>query len=586
MSATPLGLSGRYLFFTGKGGVGKTTVACATAITLADAGERVLLVSTDPASNLDEMLGVTLGMEPREVPGVPGLFAANIDPNEAAEAYRQRALAPYEGQVGEAELASMREALSGACTVEIAAFDRFAGLLAGDGEAFSRIVFDTAPTGHTLRLLELPRAWTHFFDVNMRGASCLGPHSALTLRRERFEAARATLADPKQTRMVLVARPDTPSLREAARTSEELTALGIAGQMLVVNGVFRASSPDDPIARALEDRGRAALASMPEKLEALARVELPLRPFEMVGLPALRAVLGPEGAGPSITPVESEIAPELPAFGALVDALAATPKGLVMVMGKGGVGKTTVASALAVALCERGIEVHLSTTDPAAHVAATIEGALPGLEVSRIDPKRETEAYIERVMATKGKDLDSEGRALLLEDLRSPCTEEVAVFHAFSRLVSQARGKLVVLDTAPTGHTLLLLDATGAYHRDVLRGMDEKFAAHVTTPMMRLADPAFTRILLVTLPETTPVSEAARLQDDLRRAGIEPWAWVVNASLLASGVRDPLLRMRLRIEEKQLERVRTSLSRRMAVLPWRPEEPRGVAELRALGERS
>jgi arsenite-transporting ATPase len=580
-SATPLGLSTRYLFFTGKGGVGKTTLACATALALAIAGGRVLLVSTDPASNLDEMLGTRLGPEPRAVPGATGLFAANIDPEQAADDYRNRVLTPYVGIVSSDELARMREELAGACTTEIAAFDRFAGLLAGDDHGFDHVVFDTAPTGHTLRLLDLPRAWTSFLDENTRGASCLGPHGGLTTRHDRFLDARRALEDAARTTVVLVTRPETSALREADRTSAELRAIGLANQRLAVNGVFVATNRADEVAVALQERGRAALESMPSALAALPRADVPLRAYEMVGLEALRALFrdDEERLGPA--PATASAAIALPSLSSLVEEIVCDPHGLVMVMGKGGVGKTTIASAIAVAVAERGVDVLLSTTDPAAHIAATIEGAVPRLDVSRIDPAVETKAYVENILATKGKDLDAEGRALLIEDLRSPCTEEVAVFHAFSRIVSRARQRLVVLDTAPTGHTLLLLDATGSYHREMLRKIDPKLAHRLTTPLMRLRDPAFTKILLVTLPETTPVSEASRLQDDLRRAGIEPWAWIVNASLAASKTRDPVLASRVAIEIGQIERVRT-LARRLAVVSWSAHEPRGVAALRAL----
>jgi arsenite-transporting ATPase len=577
---SPLGLSTRYLFFTGKGGVGKTTLACSTALALTARGTRVLIVSTDPASNLDEMLGVSLGEAPTEVPGAPGLWAANIDPEAAAEAYRTRVLGPYVGQVSEAELTTMREELSGACTTEIAAFDRFAGLLAGDDAGFDHVVFDTAPTGHTLRLLDLAHAWTDFLEANTRGASCLGPHGGLTTRQERFDAARAALEDAARTTVVLVTRPERSALQEAARTSEELSAIGLASQRLVVNGVFVARSPDDAIARALEERGRRALEAMPEVLRALPRVEVPLRPFEMIGLDALRAVVSGEAAVETIPRAAEAVA--LPRLDALLDELAAEERGLILVMGKGGVGKTTLAAAIAVELASRGRDVHLSTTDPAAHVASTVEGALPTLTVDRIDPAAETESYVARVMATKGKHLGEDERALLLEDLRSPCTEEVAVFHAFSRHVFEAKRKIVVLDTAPTGHTLLLLDATGAYHRDVLRGMDERARARSTTPLMMLRDPALTKIVLVTLAETTPVSEAARLAADLKRAGMEPWAWVINASLAATGTRDPLLAARVEAELRSIARVR-ALASRMALVPWTPTEPRGVEALRALG---
>jgi len=571
----------RHLFFTGKGGVGKTALACSTALSLADGGKRVLLVSTDPASNLDEMLATKLSDSPSPIAGAPGLFAMNIDPERAAEEYRLRVIGPYVGVKSDEEVHTIREQLSGACTTEIAAFDRFAALLAGGDEAaaFDHVVFDTAPTGHTLRLLQLPKAWTNFLDTNENGASCLGPHSGLTMQRDRFAAALAALSDPSHTMIVLVARLNVAALREAERTSQELLLLGVQNQMLIVNAVFRASDRDDVIATAYERRGNDALAAMPAGLAALPRFEVPLRSFDMVGLAALRALLADESV-PEDAPDAPHI--ELPGLQGLVDEMAASGHGLIMVMGKGGVGKTTLAAAIAVELAARGAPVHLSTTDPAAHVAATVRDALPNLRVSRIDPAEETRAYTERILQRKGKGLDDEGRALLREDLRSPCTEEVAVFHAFSRIVAESRRGHVVLDTAPTGHTLLLLDATGAYHRDVMRGLSEADARRLVTPLMRLRDPAATKVFIVTLAEPTPVSEAAALQDDLRRAGIEPFAWVINASLAATSTRDPLLRRRILGEHAQIERVRRDLAQRIAVVPWVAEEPIGVERLRTL----
>ncbi len=572
----------RHLFFTGKGGVGKTSIACASAIALAEAGQRVLLVSTDPASNLDEMLGVALSDVPHPVPGVHGLSALNIDPETAAEAYRKRVLAQMEG-APETERSTVREQLSGACTTEVAAFDEFAALLAGDAADADHVVFDTAPTGHTLRLLSLPAAWTGFLEANEAGASCLGPHSGLKMQERRFRAAMEALGDAAATAIILVARPDRASLVEAARSAGELAALGLRNQRLVVNGVFRAAASDDVVARALDQGGRAALDGMPDTLRFLPRDEVPLRGFDMVGLTALRALLKPGPPTTSAIPPATAASVQTPGLDALVDGLAARGHGLVMVMGKGGVGKTTIAAAVAIGLVERGHAVHLSTTDPAAHLAMTLGGEMPGLRVDRIDPKVETDRYVAKIMESRGRNLDEAGRALLREDLRSPCTEEVAVFHAFSRIVAEARSSFVVLDTAPTGHTLLLMDATGAYHRQMTRNLEPaNGAGRIVTPLMRLQDPEHTQVLLVTLPETTPVSEAAALQEDLRRARIEPYAWVVNRALSGSGTTDPLLMLRMAGERAQIERIESGLAQRLFLLPWQAEAPVGLAALQRL----
>ena len=589
----------RFLFFTGKGGVGKTSLACASALALADRGRRVLLVSTDPASNLDEVLGQPLGAAPTAIPGVPSLFALNIDPEAAARAYREKLVGPYRGKLPEAVLRGMEEQLSGACTMEIAAFDEFSRLL-GQPEAtaaFDHVIFDTAPTGHTLRLMTLPTAWTGFLDANTTGNSCLGPLAGLQKQRVVYENAVAALADGPRTTLVLVSRAQKAALAEAARTSGELAAIGVRNQRLILNGLFKATD-SDPVALALEGRGAQALKASATFLGRLPVTEVPLRAYNLVGLAALRALVtaeprssrgneAPSGREPEPAHVGSykgdlsaTALPPLETLEGLVNDMAQAGRGVIMTMGKGGVGKTTVAAAIATELARRGYKVHLSTTDPAAHVAAAA-GQMEGLQVSRIDPRVETQAYVEQVMATAGKDLDASGRALLEEDLRSPCTEEIAVFRAFARTVAQGQEGFVVLDTAPTGHTLLLLDATEAYHREVARKASD-LPDEVRDLLPHLRDASFTRVLLVTLPEATPVHEAAMLQADLRRAHIEPFAWVINQSFARSGSRDPLLVARGEGEAPYIREVVEQLAKRTALVPWVTEEPVGPEKLRQL----
>jgi len=575
----------RYLFFTGKGGVGKTSLSCATALKLAESGKRVLLVSTDPASNLDEVLETKLTNHPLAIPGAPGLHALNINPVAAAAAYRERVIGPMRGLLPESALRSMEEQLSGSCTVEIAAFDEFSGLI-GDPQttlAYDHVIFDTAPTGHTLRLMSLAKAWDKFLDQNTSGTSCLGPLAGLEKQRAIYEATVNTLADATATTLILVSRPQLAALNEADRTSKELRALGVGNQRLVINGVFETHCPEDLTAQAMARRGRVALETAQAFIASLPSFIVPLRPINILGLGGLRVLLAKD-APAEIQPDSPKawVAPELESLTQLVADLERQGSGVVMTMGKGGVGKTTVAAAIAVMLARRGHAVHLSTTDPAAHVAQTLAGQVAGLTLSKIDPATETSAYQAEVMQAQGAQMDAAGRALLEEDLRSPCTEEIAVFRAFAREVDQGTQSFVILDTAPTGHTLLLLDASESYHRELQRQTRSTQPEAVLRLLERLRDPAFTRILLVTLPEATPVHEAAALQADLRRAHIEPFAWVINQSLLNSGSCDPLLQRREQAEKRYLSEVVAVHATRTAWLPWQAEEPTGPDALARL----
>ena len=571
----------RYFFFTGKGGVGKTSIACATAMDLTDRGKRVLLVSTDPASNIAQVFAQEIGNHLTSIDGVSGLSALEIDPEEAVAQYRERILGPLRGAIPDEELTAAAEQLSGSCTTEIASFDEFTGLLTNPEIAttFDHVLFDTAPTGHTIRLLRLPGSWNSYLERGRGDASCLGPIAGLDKQKSVYAEAVAALANPGLTRLVLVARPQRSALAEISRTHEELAKIGLTHQHVVINGILPAEAVTDTLSAAILERESEAIGGIPANISDLPRDCITLKSANMVGVPALRTLFVEKETRQEIE-IESGPAFDLPALGALVDELARHDHGLIMLMGKGGVGKTTLAAAVAVSLAKAGKSVLLTTTDPAAHLVETLRGSVENLTVSRIDPEVEILAYRERVLRSRGAKMNELDRALLEEDLRSPCYEEVAVFEAFSKAVRESRRSFVVVDSAPTGHTLLLMDATGAYHREVTRQMTE--GSTFSTPLMRLQDPESTRVIITTLAETTPVLEAEELQDDLRRADIEPWAWIVNQSLLAAGPTSPLLRRRALNEQAQIERVGRELANRFAVVPMLETEPVGIAALEML----
>ena len=564
----------KYLFFTGKGGVGKTSTACATAVYLADHGKRVLLVSTDPASNLQDVFSLALDRKGTEIPQVPGLFVANLDPIKAAEEYRESVVAAYRGVLPEAAIENMREQLSGSCTTEIAAFNEFSSFLTDEAlnRRYDHIIFDTAPTGHTLRLLQLPSAWSGFIEQSKHGASCLGQLSGLADKRKLYETAVRTLSDGGKTTLLLVARLEETPLKEAERAAEELRGLGILRQVLILNAV--APPGDDAVSAALYEKQRQALAQMPEGLRRMDSYEIPLRAYNITGIAHVRDMLRTDHLEDAQAAVRAREGHRL---SDLVDDLVRQRRKVIFTMGKGGVGKTTIAAAIALALAKRGERVHLATTDPAAHLKFVLdEGS--GIRTSYIDEKKELKKYQEDVIreAMAGgiapADLD-----YIKEDLRSPCTQEIAVFRAFAEIVAQAEDEIVVIDTAPTGHTLLLLESTAAYDRELKRSQG-KTPASVKKLLPRLKSEE-TETVIVTLPEATPVYEAERLREDLQRAQLQVRWWVVNRSFLGLETKNPLLRARAAQEAAWIDEVNRKASGREVLIPWKAESLKGAALL-------
>ncbi|MBM7702870.1 arsenical pump-driving ATPase [Metabacillus iocasae] len=564
-----------FLFFTGKGGVGKTSTACATAVSLADSGYRVLIVSTDPASNLQDVFDVPLTNKPVMIPAVPNLYACNLDPEEAAKAYRESVVSPYRGKLPDSVIATMEEQLSGACTVEIAAFDEFTNLLANEEmvSQFEYIIFDTAPTGHTLRLLQLPSAWTGFLQDSTHGASCLGPLSNLEKKKGLYAKTVEALADPAQTTLLLVARPDDSSLQEANRASIELNEIGISNQCLIVNGWLKERVKEDRVSTAFYERQQHALNHMPNELKQMVRYSLPYVSYPLTGVSHLRQLFKSDTVPAAEINDISLSLDKLSSLKAVVEDFSTNGTNVIFTMGKGGVGKTTVASAIAVGLVEKGHSVHLTTTDPAAHLDYVFQSneAKERLSISRIDPKVEVDAYKAEVLLQAREELSEEEVAYLEEDLNSPCTEEIAVFRAFADVVAKSDEEIVVIDTAPTGHTLLLLDATESYHKELERSNGD-VPENVKKLLPRLRNKDETSVVIVTLAEATPVLEASRLQEDLKRANINPRWWVVNQSLYATNTTDSVLKGRAHAEKAWIQQVSEQLTTHCAIIPWQPEE--------------
>jgi len=574
------------LFFTGKGGVGKTSLSCAASVYLAGLGKKVLLVSTDPASNIGQVFGQEIGNQITALCGVEGLFALEIDPVDAARKVRERIVGPVRGVLPDAVVRGIEEQLSGACTVEIAAFGEFTELLTDKRvlSEFDHVLFDTAPTGHTIRLLSLPGAWSSFINDNPQGASCLGPLAGLEKQKGQYEESVKILSDPYKARLVLVARGQESSLQEVLRTASELRMAGVASGYLVINGLLPQSEvKDDPLALAIYQSELRTIKKIEPLLREFKVDRLPLKEYNIVGIDHLKAFFSDRDESFCLPPGVSDLksnpsfSDPLLGLGSMIDDLSKTDHGLVMMVGKGGVGKTTMAAAIALGLSRRGFSVHLTTTDPAAHLLRTLPDAPSTLTISRIDPEEETRRYRKLVLEENGKGLDKEGLLMLEEDLRSPCTEEIAVFQAFSRVIEESDRKFVVVDTAPTGHTLLLLDATGAYHREVTR--HKKGESQETTALTRLQDPEKTKIILVSLLETTPVLESMSLESDLLRAGIQTWGWIFNNTLSAGKIRSPLLKERARSEQILWEKTMKMIQKPVVVVGMQESEPLGEMKL-------
>lgn len=560
----------KYLFFTGKGGVGKTSAACATAVKLADSGKKIMLISTDPASNLQDVFNTELTNKGVAIKEVPNLTVANFDPIEAAAEYRESVIGPYRGKLPDVVIKNMEEQLSGSCTVEIAAFNEFSSFITDkkSAEEYDHIIFDTAPTGHTLRMLQLPSAWTSFISESTHGASCLGQLAGLESKKDIYKNAVDNLTDREKTTLILVSRPEPLPLKEAERASLELQDIGVNNQILIINGILE--EHDDYLSGVIYEKQQSALRNMPEVFRDIDIFKIPLRPYNITGVDNVRAFLT---QGKVMVHKESLQVENIPKLNKVIEELYRSDKKVIFTMGKGGVGKTTIAAAIALGLAKKGKKVHLATTDPAAHLNHVLDENY-GITISNIDEKAELEKYKEEVLSKAGETMSEDDIAYIEEDLRSPCTQEIAVFRAFAEIVDKSETEVVVIDTAPTGHTLLLLDSTQSYHREIQRSSGDIPEA-VKKLLPKLRNEEETEVIIVTLAETTPVYEAMRLQADLSRAGIHSNWWVINSSFYAANTTNEILKAKADSEVQWINKVNEISKGHFAVIEWIPEEVKG-----------
>ena len=555
----------KYLFFTGKGGVGKTSTACATAVALADEGKKVLLISTDPASNLQDVFETELDGKAKPIKGVDNLEVINLNPLEAAHNYKESVVAPFRGKLPDSVIESMEEQLSGSCTVEIAAFNEFSNFITNSkiNTDYNHIIFDTAPTGHTLRMLQLPSAWTDFISKSTHGASCLGQLSGLEAKKEIYKKAVENLSDKSLTTLVLVTRPDKTPLNEVARASKELSEIGIKNQILVINGILE--NYDDDLSESIFNKQKLALENMPDMLTEFDTYTIALRSYNITGIDSIRNLLKKD----QINEQKVEVEGKLFNLDDIVSDLVKNNRKVIFTMGKGGVGKTTIASSVALKLSKLGKKVHLATTDPADHIKFMIDSS-SGISMSHIDEKEELKKYQDEILENARKTMSEDDVAYIEEDLRSPCTQEIAVFRAFAELVEKADDEIVVIDTAPTGHTLLLLDSTLSYHQEVQRTQGQ-IPESVKNLLPRLRGEE-TEVLIVSLAEATPFYEASRLEEDLTRASIHTNWWIVNSSLYKANPGNKMLSAKANEEVKWINKILDHTSGKLAVIEWTKED--------------
>ena len=596
----------RFIFFAGKGGVGKSTMSCATAVWLAQRGYKTLLVTTDPAPNLSDIFGRAIGHHVTQIDGPKGLFAIEIDPDAASDEYRDRVIAPMRGILDEKGLAGLKEQLNSPCVEEVAAFNKFIEFM--NQPEYDVVIFDTAPTGHTLRLLELPGSWSR--EIDRGGSTCIGPSSSLQGANAGYKKALSLLQDTNRTSFIFVLKPEMSSLLETGRSLKELSTLGIKGTCLIINGVLPEQACTDGFFRAIKETENGIIEQINREYGSIPRLLYPMMDTEVIGLVSLEAVGKAlyEGAVPTMISESRQAEPtangvfKSPAEDIAHILASLTPVNgtrYVFFLGKGGVGKSTIASLTALYLAGRGFKTLLLTTDPASHlhnilgqevghVPVGIRG-VANLFAARIDQKQALDEYRERILSELQGCYENTLKSVR-EDLNSPCAQEMAALEKFISYFEPNQYDIIVFDTAPTGHTLRLLELPSHWKGFIDLGTLTKQTSgesptRYVNVIETMRDRSRTTFAFVMYPEYTPLVEAWRAAQDLKnQVGIEVAFVAVNFLLPAIYGENAFFAKRRAQQAKYLSLIKERFQLPILGIPLLKDQPEGISSLRKLAE--
>ena len=603
----------KYIFFSGKGGVGKTTMACATAVHYANEGKKTLIVTTDPASNLADVFETEIGH--KITPLLKNLWGMEIDPDKATEEYRERILAPMRAVMPESVMTVLEEQFNSPCTTEIASFDRFVDFMVaekeGKGDHYDVVIFDTAPTGHTIRLLELPVDWSKHIEESAKGSgnTCIGPVASIQENKAKYDEATRLLADAERTTFIFVLQPEETSVYETKRSSAELKTIGVKNIELIINGILPEEVCEHPFFKSRFEMQQKYIkiieSDFPVKIRKMYQ-----RDGEIKGVERLLNIekdLFNNSDRQTYTVGNGDLSKvEFDKFiPDSIDEIIA-PNGktkTIFFTGKGGVGKTVISVITAFKFAKEGYKTLLLTTDPASHIGEVLEQKITdkiqkvegvdNLWSVIVDQEKATEEYKHRILEDAKQKYSEDMLIAIKEELESPCTEEMAAFDKFMSYVESDDYDYVVFDTAPTGHTLRLLELPFDYSKQVslMVTTNEKSleAKSVTQKrfekvIARMKNPEQSIFSFVVYPESTPVIEAYRAMLDLKSAGIQTQFVVANQVLEPEYCTNEFFIKRRKMQEKYLNEIRQKFQLPVVIMSLMEKEIKGMEMINRASE--